>query len=253
MATTTTSLIPSQHKRLSIPFLRTSKTRVAMSLLEVFLGLSVLSVGILGSMSVMTTLNDFRRSTEDQSIAYATADQIAQQLRVSIGGNLAPWQEHRRATTLPLSGEEDAKPNTEADLIAANILTEPTGLANMEVFIEYYSDRLVSELASIMEANLIDNPTMNARSLWLSAVGIPSSDKNSTIKQPPTLKISGVAIGAINPPIILPRKKVELEALLSQTNSKPLSVLIRVLVSWQPANAPENTRQWSEATVAYRP
>ena len=252
MGTKIPALFMGWRKPLNNPLLLSIKTRVAMSLLEVFLGISVLSIGILGSMSVMTSVNDFRRMTEDESTAYALADQIAQQLRVSMGGSLAPWQEHRRATTVP--SETAATPCTENDLKTANVIIENTGLDNVEVFIEYYSDRLISELASIVESNKVTNPTMNARSLWLSAVGIPSSN-TATIGTPPTLQVNGLPIYdiTVDPPIILPRAKANLEALLSQANSKPLSVMIRVLVSWRPRNAPENIRQWSEATVAYRP
>ncbi len=245
-------LFATRHSAHNYSFIRSLKTRVAMSLLEVFLGISVLSIGILGSMSVMTSINDFRRMSEDESTAYALADQIAQRMRVSMGASLAPWQEHRRATTVP--GETAATACTENDLKTANIIVENTGLDNVEVFVEYYSDRLISELASILEGNKLTNPTMNSRNLWLSAVGIPSS--NSTKPgTPPTLQVNGLPIYdvAVDPPIILPRAKANLEALLSQTNSKPLSVIIRVLVSWRPRNAPENIRQWSEVTVAYRP
>jgi prepilin-type N-terminal cleavage/methylation domain-containing protein len=139
----------------------TGQLRHGMSLIEVMVAMTVLAVGLMAVVGQIAPLNSQRQFTKDtqlaQTLVKAIGERIATAPFESLRTDTLPWTYVRQ---LPLSDNslppqltpetsagttcQPVRPLDETSAVAGNNLltqglaTQPTGLMNLQVFIEYY-------------------------------------------------------------------------------------------------------------------
>jgi prepilin-type N-terminal cleavage/methylation domain-containing protein len=228
---------------------RFSPLRLGFSMLEVMISVAIMSTALAMVGGLMYTLHQGRSAIDEEIKVQAIAHIITERLQGSqwddLGRDIADypnrnsWSWHRRATkqlailpsmdptvTPPM---QDNAPRAVDDLVKSGILSEPSGVRELKVYLEYYQMKLIDQMSITMSAV----PTPDPRKVWTAAVGDP---------------IQGLSPSDAN--------KNDLEIFLPEDPTRiDLSVLapavvMRVLISWE--SAVGGTTRWHEVVIARR-
>jgi prepilin-type N-terminal cleavage/methylation domain-containing protein len=233
--------------------------RIGFSLLEVMIAIAILASALSVAIGTIFTLHQGRAALEEELKAQAIAQIMVERLQGASWDSLGKhmdaipghnaWSWHRRATrqlvftptmdptVTPPMREKASRP--EDDLIALGILSSPSGVKNLNVYLEYYQMRLVERVNELMAAadRAEDTEEVKAKRrnpglIWREAVGDPIQGKA------PTADLS------TDDKIYLPEDPNVLN--LSTVKS---AVLMRVLISWESA---VGGIRWHEVVVSRR-
>ncbi len=233
--------------------------RHGFSLLEVMIAIVILASALSVAIGTIFTLHQGRAALEEELKAQAIAQVMVERLQGASWDSLGKymdavpghnaWSWHRRATkqlvftpsmdpTVTPPMQEKAK-RPEDDLIALGILSSPSGVRNLKVYLEYYQMRLVERVNELMAAEdkAGDSEEVKAKKrnpglIWREAVGDPIQGKVPT------------ADLGTDDEIYLPDDPNALN--LSEVKS---AVLMRVLISWESA---VGGIRWHEVVVSRR-
>ena len=220
--------------------------RTGLSMLEVMIAVAILASALSMVGGVMYTMHQGRAAVDEEIKVQAIAQIMTERLQGArwddLGRKLvdAPgqnaWSWHRRATTQtayadtmvvpPMQEKAAAETN---DLVKLGILSEPSGVSGLKIYVEYYQMKLVESVANLLAAN----SKLDPRKVWMAAVGDPVRAKSPT---EPTIKDDRE--------IFLP----EDPSVLNLSAMDP-AVVMRVLISWE--SAVGGTR-WHEVVIARR-
>jgi type II secretory pathway pseudopilin PulG len=215
-------------------------------MLEVMIAVAILASALSMVGGVMYTLHQGRAAVDEEVKVQAIAQIMTERLQGarwddlgrdldSVPGRNA-WSWHRRATRQvaysdtmvvpPLQEKAAAATN---DLIQQGILTEPSGVRELKVYVEYYQMKIVESVADLLSQSTNRDP----QQIWKAAVGDPvygTSPSESTIMG--------------DRDIFLPEDPDVLN--LGATDP---AIVMRVLISWE--SAVGGTR-WHEVVIARR-
>jgi type II secretory pathway pseudopilin PulG len=219
--------------------------RLGLTILEVMIAVAILASALSMVGGVLYTMHQARAAIDEEIKVQAIAQVMTERLQGArwddLGRDLADvpgrnaWSWHRRATKQvaysdtmvvpPLQEQAAAETN---DLVKLGILSEPSGVPGLQIYLEYYQMELVEKIAERLAAT----PSVDPRKVWTEAVGDPvrgtsPSDSNKDSKR-----------------IFLPEKPTE----VNFATMDP-AVVMRVLISWQ--SAVGGTR-WHEVVIARR-
>jgi hypothetical protein len=153
--------------------------RAAFSLLEAMIALTILAVGTLAVLGNITSLNTGRQATEERQKVQAVVRSLTERLQSADWGTMRtddlPWTLGRYESggstfpndrTTPMTDTTSAAapdcllPMTSDGRKGLSILTEPSGLENLQVWLEYYRgsdfDRDRDGTIASDEAGLLD-------------------------------------------------------------------------------------------------
>jgi len=170
--------------------------RVGFSLLEVMIAIAILATALSVAIGTIYTLHQGRAALDEELKAQAIAQVMVERLQGASWDSLGKyiddvpghnaWSWHRRATkqlvflpsmdpnVTPPMQEKALRPDD--DLIALGILSAPSGVRNLKVYLEYYQIKLVESV----NERMIADATLDARRIWWDAVGDPIQGKTPT-------------------------------------------------------------------------
>jgi len=114
------------------------------SLVEVMIAVAILAMVLTAMAGTIFTLNKSHAATKElakaQEIAQALAERVQGATWHSLGTTSEPWSWHRRdGAAMPMPQPmTDQAPDANNDLQTLGIITEPSGLADSRVYLEYY-------------------------------------------------------------------------------------------------------------------
>jgi type II secretory pathway pseudopilin PulG len=136
-----------------------SPGRWAFSMIEVMIALAVLATVMTILASNLYTLSNVRTTMKERAVAQEIArlmsERIQSQVFASLGGSGTEmgWSQHRRLTpapgsTVPTNPMTETATNPADNLIAQGLLQQPSEIAGLSVFLEYYRQSLVETMAT---------------------------------------------------------------------------------------------------------
>ena len=127
----------------------------AFTLVEIVVALAVITVGLVGLFSALSTQDQARTGVRETQKLTALATSISERIytmdwkAVGTSANGAEWTQPRPFDpAAPLAGGL-----TEAELIAAGLLAQPTGIRDLRFYIEFYR----TETTPAGQRGLLDN------------------------------------------------------------------------------------------------
>jgi prepilin-type N-terminal cleavage/methylation domain-containing protein len=228
--------------------MRFSLLRQGLSMLEVMISIAIMASALAMVGGLMFTLHQGRSMIDEEIKVQAIAQIITERLQGArwddLGRDIADypnrnsWSWHRRATKqlaiVPSMNPLVTPPMQEKaaravdDLVKCGILTEPSGVRNLKVYLEYYQMKLIDQMSISMAAV----PTPDPRRVWAAAVGDPMQGLSPSDANKRDLNI------------FLP----EDPSVLDLSALAP-AVVMRVLISWE--SVVGGTR-WHEVVIARR-
>lgn len=222
--------------------------RLGLSMLEIMIAVAILATALSIMMGTIFTMHQSRASIDEEIKVQAIAQNLVERLQGArwddLGKDISTypgrnaWSWHRRATkqlahsptmdpaiTPPM---RDFATRDEDDLTKLGLLTEPSGVPGLEVYLEYYQMKVIDTVAARLEAD----PKLDPRQAWTALVGDPSQGTSPT------------DINNIDREIYLPEPPTVLDL-----SSLDPAVIMRVLVRWEPSIG--GTR-WHEIVIARR-
>ncbi len=218
------------------------------SILEVMIAIAILTTALAAIIGVIYTLHQSRTALDEEIKAQAIAQIMVERLQGArwddLGKDVAEypnrnaWSWHRRATNqlayVSATGAPVVPPMTERaardvdDLIKLGILTEPSGMNDLRVYLEYYQMSLIDSI----NETLLSASTKNSRQVWLEAVGNPQ------------LNVSPSGPTATDRNVFLPEDPSEIN--IGQVDG---AIMMRVIISW---SSVVGGTHWHEVVVARR-
>ena len=130
--------------------------RQGFSILEIMIALSILASGIMSIMSQQVTLQSSREMDRNGVVIELLANEMVERFQggrwESIGTSSLPWSVPRH-----LDGSSVSGPMQDADLIANNLITLPSGIAGLKVYVEYYRAMATKDAAgNVVSSGMMD-------------------------------------------------------------------------------------------------
>lgn len=227
---------------------RCANIRQGFSILEVMIAIAILATALSIVGGTMYTMQQGRTAMDEEIKVQAIAqvmterlqgarwDDLGKDVSTYVGRNAWSW--HRRATkqlvyaptmdpTITPPMQEKAARKVD-DLIEQGIITDPSGVRNLKVYLEYYQMKLTESL----NTRLVNDPTLDPRQVWMETVGDPirgippsgpdKDDNGIFLQEDPTV----LNLSLLDP-----------------------AVVMRVLISWESCLG--GTR-WHEVIIARR-
>lgn len=163
-----------------------SRPYTGMTFVEIAVVMAILATAIMGLVSAIFSINQAQRFTSETQVARELAASMAERLQ-GVNWQLLhavrddpdndtftaqPWSWHRRrdGAGLPPLSEEDHSDGGVHNLITTGLVDRPTGLANLQVFLEYFNLESV-DLASISSMNDWQERVSLTTNYWATAEG----------------------------------------------------------------------------------
>ncbi len=133
--------------------------RRAFSMIEVMVAVAVLATVMTILASNLYTLNNVRATMKERAVAQEIARLMSERIQSEVFSNLGTgntnmgWSWHRRLTpapgsTNPTNPLTETAANPSDNLIAQGLLQQPSEIAGLSVFLEYYRQSLVETMAA---------------------------------------------------------------------------------------------------------
>ena len=132
------------------------RVRSGMTLIELIICVAILVTAMMLLFSQILPLSNWQRITRERGVAMTVAQGMAERLQGAawhrLGTRSDPWSWHRRETPHPTQGnppltEDDLDPDH--NLVDAGLLSGPSGLDNLRVFVEYYDMEIMDSSSSL--------------------------------------------------------------------------------------------------------
>ncbi len=193
-------------------------------MLEIMIAVAILATALSIMLGTIFTMHQARAAIDEEIKVQAIAQSLVERLQGArwddLGKDVATypgrnaWSWHRRATKqLAYSPTMDpaTPPMTDFavrdvdDLTKLGIISEPSGVKGLQVYLEYYQMNLTDLLAT----RLKDDPTRDPRMAWIALVGdqaagtaptdVSNNDRNIYLPELPTV----LNLSPMDPAVIL--------------------------------------------------